>query len=420
MRFFDPALRAAALVVSDRRWAAPLTATALGFGLFAGVALGPRAAGSLATAPQVIEVALPPEEAPAPPTRSAARARDGGASGSGTGAPAPATAPPAAVPPAPLPSVPASEPAPTPASKPSPPAREPRPETLRGTVAHVNPAAGSYTVAARGAVLFAIHARDLPNPGEKVEVSIRDLVNGTYAEDGPRRRSGAAERVKLSGTVSFVSAHPRGYVLSNPGVSVLVRVAEETPVAELPPAGSFIDVTARIETEEVEDPGASGESGAPGATGVPDLAGPPDLPAIPGEGIVPAPAEPPAVAPAPSCPGDPEATSEVEAHGHLWQEDLRAEGDPFGYSDFAGIVTAVCTGTSQLRISADDVAETEADLLFTVPQEIEIGELLVGDSVAATGTIGESGELELSGLAGEEGARAADDPTQLQGDLSGG
>ena len=42
-------LRGAALVVTDRRWAAPLSAMALGFGLFVGVAIGPGAAGTLAT-----------------------------------------------------------------------------------------------------------------------------------------------------------------------------------------------------------------------------------------------------------------------------------------------------------------------------------------------------------------------------------
>ena len=50
-------LRWAALPVTNRRWAAPLAALALGFGLFAGVAIGPGATGTLATgAPQVIEL----------------------------------------------------------------------------------------------------------------------------------------------------------------------------------------------------------------------------------------------------------------------------------------------------------------------------------------------------------------------------
>jgi hypothetical protein len=47
----------AALPVRDRRWAAPLSAVALGFGLFAGVAIGPGATGTFGTGvAQIIEI----------------------------------------------------------------------------------------------------------------------------------------------------------------------------------------------------------------------------------------------------------------------------------------------------------------------------------------------------------------------------
>ena len=52
-------VRGFALVVTDRRWAAPLSAMALGFGLFVGVAIGPSAAGSLAGTAQIAEQAAP-------------------------------------------------------------------------------------------------------------------------------------------------------------------------------------------------------------------------------------------------------------------------------------------------------------------------------------------------------------------------
>jgi hypothetical protein len=56
-RRLDATLRWAALIVTDRRWAAPLSALALGFGLFVGVAIGPSTAGSLATGgAQIIEI----------------------------------------------------------------------------------------------------------------------------------------------------------------------------------------------------------------------------------------------------------------------------------------------------------------------------------------------------------------------------
>ncbi len=50
-------MRWASLIVTDRRWAAPISAVALGFGLFVGVAIGPGTAGTLATgASQIIEI----------------------------------------------------------------------------------------------------------------------------------------------------------------------------------------------------------------------------------------------------------------------------------------------------------------------------------------------------------------------------
>ena len=55
-------LRSFSLVVTDRRWAAPLSAMALGFGLFVGVAIGPDAAGTMAGTPLVVELPAPAEE----------------------------------------------------------------------------------------------------------------------------------------------------------------------------------------------------------------------------------------------------------------------------------------------------------------------------------------------------------------------
>src|SRR5262245_25747656 len=49
-------LQPMALVVTDRRWAAPLSALALGLGVFVGVAIGPGAAGTFATGSQVVEI----------------------------------------------------------------------------------------------------------------------------------------------------------------------------------------------------------------------------------------------------------------------------------------------------------------------------------------------------------------------------
>ncbi len=57
---YEGTMRAFAKVVTDRRWAAPLSAMALGFGLFLGVAIGPGVSGSVAGAPgQIVAVQMP-------------------------------------------------------------------------------------------------------------------------------------------------------------------------------------------------------------------------------------------------------------------------------------------------------------------------------------------------------------------------
>jgi hypothetical protein len=78
-RRLDATLRWASLIVTDRRWAAPLSALALGFGLFVGVAIGPSAAGSLATGgAQIIEI---------PGLGGVVGGGDGGEGGDGSSAP---------------------------------------------------------------------------------------------------------------------------------------------------------------------------------------------------------------------------------------------------------------------------------------------------------------------------------------------
>jgi hypothetical protein len=103
----------------------------------------------------------------------------------------------------------------------------------------------------------------------------------------------------------------------------------------------------------------------------------------------------------------------------LWERELETDGEPFDYSDFAGIVGAICPGSGELVISADDIRQSGQDLTFAVPDEIDVSELEVGQSVAATATISEDGALELEGIASEEGRRAADDAKLIQGDLAG-
>lgn len=390
------AMRGASLVVTDRRWAAPLSALALGFGLFVGIAIGPGAAGTLATgAGQIIEL---PEFADTTNEDGETTARaplepssGSPSSGGGEAEPALLATPPLA---APSPSAPGA-PAPPPAEKPVKPAHEePEPEaqTLAGTVVHQNPAAGSYALALGGGELISVHAAELPEPGSKLRLQLRRLSNGTFAEDGAAEEEGRASKATFHGTVSFVEADPvvPGYTVSGRGASLFVRVrpGSDGLAPELPALGSFVTVTATIakpRAAAAEEPqAAAGESSA-AETCAPD----------------------PSAAPS----GDPEAL--------LWQSRAEAEGPPTSYLDLAGVLSGICADRAQLLLSADDARESGKDLLISVPAGIELGKLRLGDSFLATATLGADGSLTLAGIAADERLKGADDVASAQGDLKG-
>jgi hypothetical protein len=396
-------LRWAALPITNRRWAAPLSAVALGFGLFVGVAIGPGASGTLATnAARVIMI-------PGFSGGTEEEADDGGGPG---GSPAVASSPP----PSPQPAPSFAEPAPIESLPPEAPApAEPEsteaggspqagkdeeeeagePQRLAGVVVHVNPAAGSYTLAETGGTLNAVHAADAPPPGAKVTVPVRLLANGTFAEAGKPVRSGSGRRATLDGIVTYVDPTPAApaYAVSKRGVSLLVHVRPDPTGAApiLPVFGAFASVTV-----DIEQP--------------PTLAEPPPAEPVAPE---PAPAAPIACAPDPAQP-----LPAIEPEAVLWQHEASTDGAPFTYADLAGIVTAICPETGQLAISADDIREGLHDVVITVPPAIDTRKLKVGESVTATATFGEDGSLTLSGLASDERSRGADDFDATQGDLA--
>jgi hypothetical protein len=357
-------LRWAALPVTDRRWAAPLAAVALGFGLFAGVAIGPGAAGTLATGPyQLIEMpslladsggeedaAETEEEAPPIAETGEASGGFGGEEASSSGLVAEV----------PFEEEETFEPAEEDtSSKAKPEEEEPvasEDQELSGTVIHVNTAAGSYSVAETGGVMSAVHAGKLPAAGSAVEVPIRSLANGTLAEAGVRHRTGAKKRTTLAGIVTYVGADPAApaYTVSNRGTSLLVHIQPEASGAlpPLPALGAYATVTA---------------------------------------GLDPA--------------------------GLLWQQQLSGGGAPFTHADFEGIVAAVEPETAHLLISADDRAESGQNLTFSVPAGIDPSALAAGESVLASADIGADGSLTLTGLASDERLEGAEDEKATQGDL---
>lgn len=400
-------LRAAALPVTDRRWAAPLCAAALGLGLFAGVAIGPGTSGSFATGvPPVVE--LPALLGSSEGDGEGRGAEAGGAEGealaeageeeSGEAFPeeASASAFEASFP---------EEEAPAEPAEPSPPVEEAPTEekeaeepaqTIAGLVVHANPAAGSYTVVETGGLPSAVHAAKLPAPGTKVVVPVRTLANGTLAEDGKRKQTGKRPGAVIAGIVTFVDPDPAApaYAVSKRGFSMLIRVRPDPAGAAptLPQLGAYATVTV-----EIEKPLAG--------AGLPPAAVPTEpaaVPAPPADPCAPDPAQP-VVVPAPAA--------------ILWQQEIDADGAPFASSDLAGIVTAICPEEAKLALSGDDLRQAGQDVVLDVPSTIDLGGLELGDSVAATAAIEADGGLRLTGLASDERTKGADDAKAAQGDL---
>jgi hypothetical protein len=138
----------------------------------------------------------------------------------------------------------------------------------------------------------------------------------------------------------------------------------------------------------------------------------------PVEPVATEPAPPAQVAPVTCAPDPARPLPAIAPEAVLWQHEESADGAPFTYADFAGVVAAVCPETGQLAISADDIREGLHDVVFTVPAAIDTQKLKVGESVTATATFGEDGSLTLSGLAGDERTKGADDFKATQGDLA--
>jgi hypothetical protein len=377
-RFASAVLDVGALVATDRRWTAPLSAIALGFGLFVGVAIGPASDRSAAITGQVVQVVGSPPASPA--AEASVGASESGSEPGSLGGALPASAL----------SEPSAAPAPGGRKK-----LKPEGQRLAGIVVHVNPAAASYSLADQGGQLYAVHARALPAPGLRVRSSVRQLANGTYAQRGKRERLGTATRATFSGVVTFVDPGPAGiapdqaaaaYSLSVPGASVWVRqpVASTEP---LPPVGSFADVSVHFEPspppQETLDPALEPEPTVPRcARAVP----PP--PAVPASVLV--------------------------------QDTISLFGSPGTYADLAGTVQAVCPDTGELVLSADDIRDSGRDLTLSVPAGFDLSRLAMDDPIRGTASIAETGQLTLSGLAGDRGIAGADDRSALQGDLAGG
>jgi hypothetical protein len=260
--------------------------------------------------------------------------------------------------------------------------------TVVGTVVHTNPGAGSYAVAAAGN-LQAVHAADLPTPGDKVKLKAHKLFNGTLAQNGSRTAQGAESTAVFSGLVSYRDDTALEYTVSSRGSSVLVHVPV-TGGGDIPPLGSSVTVTVSI------------------AASTPLIPPPPPIPPVP-------PPLPPAI---PPCdPGGPEypATPPLTEVFPLTQTSATVDIPHADTADVEGIVQAACADPAQLVLSADDVRESFSDIELTLPNTFDVTHLIPGQAVNATASIAADNSFTVTGISSDQGTTGAEDATQGQG-----
>jgi hypothetical protein len=418
------ALNWASLPVTDRRWTAPLAATAVGMGLFIGVAIGPGIGQTVGAAQQIIQL---------PATADSGGGKGVAATGDAAGPPAlqgpvanlpnaTASSPASPVPSATPPVVPSAPPAvttsteTTPATttpedteEPAPPEQPEEELVYKGTVLHLNEPAGSYVLTTGKGQMNAIHAKELPKAGAKLEVPVRELANGTYAEDGKQTPGGSAEKAKFQGTVTYADAATGAYTVSRKGASVLVHA---DPAAQPPPAPPEVGAQVTVSAKIGAPPADPSTVDAPPQADPPPTTDPLPTPTTPTSSAASA---PPSECGTPPEPPEPAAAIVTEVSHAVDIEFL-------GYSDFAGIVQGVCTDGGELILSADDLRESGTDLTLPLGEDagIDLSGVEPGDVVNATAVIDQdTGALSLTGISSDEGIKGADDGDLAQGDQAG-
>jgi hypothetical protein len=273
-----------------------------------------------------------------------------------------------------------------------------QPQNFSGTVVRVNPVAQSYTIATGG--LLSIHADSLPKVGDRVEVPLRSLANGTYAENGNRNQVGTTGSASFSGNVTYCAdleqpaaacdgSSPTdhyAYTVSGLGASVLVSAPHPALVAP-PKVGSSVTVTVNI-GDPFQSPAPS--SWASDASCTPPYDEQNGLPS-------------PAVKAAELTQTAVTVTSQAQS------------------ASLEAVMQTVCPGGSpKLVLSADDVREAGRDLgEVAVPAGIDLGKLTPGEAVQAAVDVADDGTLTLKGITSDQGAAGADDSAQGQGTLTG-
>ena len=271
-----------------------------------------------------------------------------------------------------------------------------KPQIISGTVVHTNPVAGSYALA-QGGPLVAVHARRLPQPGDRVRTPVRTLLNGTYAEDGKRKTKGSTDKATFSGTVTFSddTAGKDYYTVSGTGTSVLVRMQPDAAGAATPaPFASSVTVSVRFDAPGSTTPPTPPTDGTPTTTTT----------------------TPQQTANA--CDADGEAgaaTPKLSPSKQLTETSRKVDQTGVTTASLEGIVQAICPNSGQVVLSADDTRESGQDSVLGVVREIDLSELRVGQPITATADLKPPDLLSLGTLASDQGMKGADDQTQIQG-----
>ncbi len=135
---------------------------------------------------------------------------------------------------------------------------------MSGVVVERNAHAHTFVLADHQGKLHELHSRQTPAVGRRVTVSATQLRNGTWAVN--RVHLGASNhRVRIRGTVTFVSARKGVFVVSARGVSLLVhrrthRIGHASdltafvasPSDQLPSVGSTVTVTTDVGGSELD------------------------------------------------------------------------------------------------------------------------------------------------------------------------
>jgi hypothetical protein len=230
-------------------------------------------------------------------------------------------------------------------------------QALGGTVVHHNRHAHSFVIATRGGALRAIHARSLPGVGRTVHVEARALRNGTFVAH--RVHVGARRRrVRLHGTVSFADRRTGRFVLSSDGVSLLLRTRR-------------------------------GRGAHAANTSVP----------APGTTV--------------------NVEAELPAGGTPTAQTVTPTGADFTIH-VEGTVLAVDETARTITLSADDDEQSGAQLTISVPAAIDLTTIAPGQEVELLVALRSDGTYALLGIAGDDGAKQADDQGDEQGQPCGG